>query len=135
VTPTIARWLRIVAEARIQTLWNETQNRFLTLGGDNGLRGFGINQFEGQRSAVLQTELRTAPIRILVTRWGLVAFYDVGGAANSLRTMTLHHDVGGGVRVLIPQASAQLFRFDFSFPLDGPTAGSIRITAGFRSEF
>jgi hypothetical protein len=135
VSPTFARWFRIIAEGRINTLWNETQNRVLTLGGDNGLRGFGINQFEGQRTAVLQTEIRTAPISILFTRWGLVAFYDVGGAANSLRTMSLHHDVGGGIRVLIPQASAQLFRFDFSFPLDGPTAGSIRITAGFRSEF
>ena len=32
--------------------------------------------------------------------------------------MQLHHDVGFGVRMLIPQTSRELFRFDLAFPLD-----------------
>jgi hypothetical protein len=135
VTPTLFGWIRFVNEIRIATLWHETQNRFLSLGGDTGLRGFGINQFDGLRRLVMQSELRTAPIPILFTRWGLVAFYDVGGAAASLKSMTFHSDVGLGVRVLLPQMSSQILRFDFAFPLDGPTRGQFRFTAGFMSAF
>jgi hypothetical protein len=32
--------------------------------------------------------------------------------------MQLHHDIGIGARMLIPQTSRQLFRFDLAFPLD-----------------
>lgn len=135
VSPTLFRWFRLVNEVRLSTLWHNTQNQFLTLGGDNGLRGFGINQFEGQRTLVAQTEIRTAPVPLLFTRWGLVAFTDVGGAAASLKTMKLHADVGMGVRVLIPQMTAEVMRLDFAFPLDGPTVGRFRFTAGFMSAF
>jgi len=135
VTPTLFRWVRFVNEIRIATLWHETQNRFLSIGGDNGLRGFGINQFDGQRRFVVQTELRTAPIPILFTRWGIVAFHDIGGAADTLKTLTLHNDVGLGIRILLPQMSAQVMRFDFAFPLDGSTLGQFRFTAGFNSAF
>jgi hypothetical protein len=135
VTPTLFRWIRFVNEIRFATLWHETQNRFLSLGGDNGLRGFGINQFDGQRRVVMQTEVRTAPIPILFTRWGIVAFHDIGGAADTLKTMTLHNDVGLGLRILLPQMSAQVMRFDFAFPLDGSTRGQFRFTAGFNSAF
>jgi len=135
VTPTLFGWLRLVNEVRFATMWHETQNRYLSLGGDNGLRGFGINQFDGQRRIVAQTEIRTAPVPALFTRWGLVAFYDVGGAADTLRTMTYHSDLGLGVRVLLPQMSSQVMRFDFAFPLDGPTIGRFRFTAGFMSAF
>lgn len=135
VSPTLFRWLRLVNEVRLASMWHETQNRFLSLGGDNGLRGFGINQFDGQRRLVVQTELRTAPVPFLFTRWGVVLFHDLGGAAASLGTMTLHSDLGVGVRVLLPQMSSQVLRFDFAFPLDGPSVGRFRLTAGFMSAF
>jgi hypothetical protein len=135
VTPTLFRWLRVVNEIRFATLWHETQNRFLSIGGDNGLRGFGINQFDGQRRVVMQTEIRTAPIPIKFTRWGIVAFHDIGGASETLKTMTLHNDVGLGIRLLLPQMSAQVMRFDFAFPLDGNAGGQFRFTAGFNSAF
>lgn len=135
VTPTLFRWFRLVNEVRLATMWHETQNRFLSLGGDNGLRGFGINQFDGLRRFVVQTELRTAPVPFLFSRWGLVVFHDVGGAANSLADMVLHNDVGFGVRLLLPQLSAQVTRLDFAFPLDGAGSGGFRFTAGFASAF
>jgi len=70
-----------------------------------------------------------------VLRLGAVAFYDLGGADKSLREMVLHQDAGLGLRFLIPQTSAQLLKFDFAVPFDGPNRGALRFLAGFGSEF
>jgi hypothetical protein len=127
---------RVLLEVRAATLWNETQNRFVTVGGDNGLRGFPINEFEGQRRFVTQVEYRSRALRILLARLGGVAFYDLGGAAESFGSMALHHNVGIGLRALIPQMSPEPFRFDVAFALDGPDAGLPgRIIAGYRQAF
>jgi outer membrane translocation and assembly module TamA len=135
VTPSFATG-RVLLEVRAATLWNDTQNRFVTVGGDNGLRGFPINEFEGQRRFVTQLEYRSRALRILLARLGGVAFYDLGGAAESFSSMRLHHNVGVGVRALIPQMSPEPFRFDVSFALDGPDAGLPgRIIAGYRQAF
>jgi outer membrane translocation and assembly module TamA len=75
------------------------------------------------------------PYPIWVIRLGGVVFYDVGSAADSLAQMTLHHDVGLGLRMLVPQTSAQLVKFDFAVPLDGVNRGHVRFLAGFGSEF
>lgn len=135
VSPSLAGWGRVVAEARGFTRWSETQNRFFTIGSDNGLRGFSIGEFVGQRKLALQVEGRSRPWQLAFFRVGGVVFYDAGGAAASLGTMRLHHDVGVGARLLIPQLSRELMRFDFAFPLDGASAGRVRFLAGFRSEF
>jgi hypothetical protein len=131
-----ARWgLRFVTQGSLDTRWNESQNRFFTIGSDTGLRGFLINQFAGQRRLSLQAELRTMPTPVWVVKLGGVLFYDGGGAANSLAEMRYHHDAGVGVRVLIPQTSRELFRFDLAFPLDGAARGTPRFIAGFESAF
>lgn len=135
VSPTLGCAARIVAEVRVATLLRETQNRFLSLGGDNGLRGFGVGEFTGQRSAVLQVEARTRPVRLGFTRWGAVAFWDVGGTGARAADVALHQNVGLGARVLIPQASSQLLRVDAAFPVGALDLGGYRITAGFESEF
>jgi len=49
--------------------------------------------------------------------------------------MALHQDAGIGVRMLIPQTSAQLLKFDFAVPFDGANRGALRFLAGFGSEF
>jgi Omp85 superfamily domain len=135
LSPTVRRLGRLVAEVRLFTLWEETQNRFFTIGGDNGLRGFAIGEFTGERKAALQLEARSRPWRLAFFRFGGVLFYDAGGAANSFGSMSLHHNVGIGLRTLIPQLSRELMRFDFAFPLDGADAGALRFISGFRSEF
>lgn len=135
VSPSLAGWGRVVAEARGFSRWSETQNRFFTIGSDNGLRGFSIGEFAGQRKVALQVEGRSRPWPLAFFRVGGVLFYDAGGAAASLGVMRLHHDVGVGARLLIPQLSRELMRFDFAVPLDGPSAGRVRFLAGFRSEF
>ncbi|HEY0483016.1 MAG TPA: hypothetical protein VGD37_36095, partial [Kofleriaceae bacterium] len=134
-TPPIADAVRFLAQSSLSTRWHDTQNQFLTIGSDSGLRGYGINEFIGQRYFNLQAEARMLPYPIWVIRLGGVAFYDVGGAADSLAQMTLHHDVGLGLRILVPQTSAQLVKFDFAVPLDGVNRGHVRFLAGFGSEF
>jgi hypothetical protein len=59
----------------------------------------------------------------------------VGGANDALRTLPLHQDAGLGLRLLIPQTSAQLLKFDFAVPFDGVNRGKLRFLAGFGSEF
>lgn len=134
VSPTF-KVARLVAESTIGTRWHDTANSFLTIGSDNGLRGFNINQFAGQRLSGTQVEIRTIPTAIWVFRVGGVLFYDVGGAANTFDSLELHHDAGFGLRTLVPQTSRELFRFDLAFPLDGAEAGHPKFIAGFQSEF
>jgi outer membrane protein assembly factor BamA len=137
ITPTYL-WGRIVALGTVQTRWNDTQNRFYAIGSDSGLRGFIIDEFFGDRLARGQLEVRTMPIPVWVLRAGAVLFYDVGSAADTFREMRLHHDVGIGFRMLIPQTSRELFRFDLAFPLDGTddtAAYRPRFIAGFESAF
>ncbi len=73
---------RLVTEVRGSALTNDTQNRFLVLGGDNGLRGYPINEFDGARSAVWNLEWRTPARRRSCSRAGGMNLpsIDVGGA-------------------------------------------------------
>ena len=71
----------------------------------------------------------------LVLRLGAVVFYDLGDAADTLAQVTVHQDAGLGLRMLIPQTSAQLLKFDFAVPFDGVNRGRVRFLAGFGSEF
>ena len=134
-TPPIADTVRILAQSSLSTRWHDTQNQFYVLGSDTGLRGYQINEFSGQRYFNLQLEARTLPYPIWVLRIGAVAFYDLGGAAKSLAEMPLHQDAGLGIRMLIPQTSVQLLKFDFAVPFDGVDRGHVRFLAGFGSEF
>ncbi|MFN0245500.1 MAG: BamA/TamA family outer membrane protein [Kofleriaceae bacterium] len=128
-------YARLVAEFSFATRWNERVPRFFSIGSDNGLRGFDINEFFGKRVASTQIELRSSPVPLWVLRAGGVLFYDAGGAADTLRNLTIHQDVGIGLRTLLPQTSRELFRFDLAFPLDGAARFSPRFIAGFQSEF
>jgi hypothetical protein len=127
--------VRFLAQSSLSTRWHDTQNRFYAIGSDTGLRGYGINEFIGQRFASFQLEARTLPYAWWVLRIGGVAFYDLGGAADSLDQLELHQDAGLGLRMLIPQTSAQLVKFDFAIPFDGENRGRVRFLAGFGSEF
>ena len=141
-TPTM-NWFRIVAQAEVDTRWHDTQNSLYVIGSDSGLRGYNVNEFisvrnNSSRRATGQVELRTAPVPWWVFRVGGVAFYEVGGVAESLGHMNLFNDVGFGLRALIPQTSRDLFRFDLAFPLQaapGSSAFAPHFLAGFQSYF
>jgi hypothetical protein len=127
--------VRFMAQSSLSTRWNDTQNQFYVIGSDSGLRGFGINEFNGLRDFDAQVEARTLPYPVWVLRIGAVVFYDLGGAAKTLQLLQLHQDAGLGLRILIPQISAQLMKFDFAVPFDGVNRGKLRFLAGFGSEF
>ena len=136
-TPTY-RYLRLVAQATISTRWNDTQNAYLSLGSDSGLRGYAISEFIGQRAVLGQVEARSMPLPFWVLRVGGVVFYEIGGAANSLAHLPVYQDIGLGFRALIPQTSRDLFRFDLGFPMvaaPGWPAWHPQFTAGFGSYF
>ncbi len=137
-TPTLGGKLRIIGQAGFETRWDDRQNQFYTLGSDNGLRGYRIAQQFGDRRFLGQVEARSVPVPFWVLRLGGVLFYDAGSAAASFGQMRMLHEVGFGMRMLVPQTSRELFRFDLAFPLveaNGTPAYRPRFIAGFDSYF
>jgi len=119
--------MRLAARSLWARRYNETNNRFFTVGGDTGLRGYTIADFAGQIRVLNNLELRTFPIRILFARFGGIAFWDFGHAADCYsgcdNPLVLQHDVGMGLRGLVPQLQPYVFRLDWAVPLTGPTRG------------
>lgn len=137
VTPTY-EYTRFVALMTVATRWNDEANRFFAIGSDDGLRGFQINEFAGQRLARGNFELRTVAFPVWVFRVGGVVFYDVGGADDTFGRLKLHSNVGYGFRMLVPQTSRELFRFDLAVPLDDGVRtkrGQPHFIAAFESAF
>jgi hypothetical protein len=144
VTPTYW-YARLVAAMSTATAWNRSLPGLpgpFFLGSDSGLRGYLINEFDGQRLAQGNFEIRSIPTPLWFFRVGGVIFYDVGAVPDTWKTFSaaqhLHHDVGLGFRALIPQSNRELFRFDLAFPLDNGVrtkAGSPRFIASFEQFF
>jgi hypothetical protein len=141
-TPNFPRF-RVVGYAELDTEWHNTQNQYYSVGSDSGLRGYNVAEFRSDRDSnarrfIGQIEMRTTPFALWVLRYGVVAFYEVGGAANTLSTVALYNDVGAGVRVLVPQLNRDVFRLDVALPLqsaaDNP-AFHPHVIAGFASYF
>jgi hypothetical protein len=123
VTPRVRDLFRVVAQASASRLLAERQNRFLTAGGDNGLRGYRIRGFNGQARVLANVELRSMPVALWFARAGAVAFWDVGHAADTFGDLGFRHDLGAGVRWLLPQLSPLVYRLDWAIPLTGATRG------------
>lgn len=144
VTPTYW-YARLVASLSTATAWNRSIPGLpgpFFLGSDDGLRGYLINEFDGQRLARGNFELRSIPTPLWFLRVGAVVFYDVGAVPDTWRTFSVakhvHHDAGVGLRALIPQSNRELFRFDLAFPLDDgerTAAGTPRFIASFEQFF
>ena len=145
-SPNLPRF-RIVAYSELDWEWHNTQNQFYSIGSDSGLRGYNVSEFrsptgDGTHNArrfIGQIEARMTPIPVLhIFRAGAVAFYELGGTANTLSNLTVYNDVGAGLRVLIPQLDRSLFRLDVAFPLQSALnnpAGHPHVLAGFASYF
>jgi hypothetical protein len=121
VTPRFG-FARIVVDAAAVSTYQNYLNRKFALGGDTRPRGYISMAFRGASGAAGSLELRTRSLNILSARVGAVAFYDVGGTGEQLRSgdVTLHQSLGAGVRILFPQLNRQVFRLDWAAPL---TAG------------
>ncbi|MCP4446195.1 MAG: hypothetical protein GY811_12750 [Myxococcales bacterium] len=135
-TPRIAGAFRIVGKADLGIRFRERGNGRFVLGGDNGLRGYLIREFSGQKQFLSNLEIRSMPLRILFARAGALLFWDMGHTADRMEELNMKHSVGFGLRALLPQLQPIVFRFDWAFPLDEESAGYPgRISAGVAQVF
>ncbi len=126
-TPTFL-YGRLLARLDLTARAFDTSNTLVTLGGDNGLRGYASQAFvaTGASSGQGTLEWRTLPLDWRSVHVGLAAFYDAGALAPSLDDVVVRHSVGVGVRLLFPQFNRTVYRIDFGVPLDDE---------GFRVQF
>ncbi len=89
------------------------------LGGNNRLRGYLADEFQGRDVAVFNAEWRTRSVDILSAQIGAAAFYDVGDTPDSLDDLELRQGAGIGLRLLFPQADRIVVRVDWGLPLSG----------------
>jgi hypothetical protein len=138
-SPLFRRLLRVVLSAETDAARNDTQHIRYALGGDTGLRGYIIGEFQGATMVIGHAELRSAPLAVYSQRVGAVLFCDVGDAAPTFSVLQLRTDVGLGLRWLIPQLNSSVIRVDWAVPLvDGieTRAGFPgRASAGFQQIF
>lgn len=135
-SPRIADLLRIVGQVDLGIRLRERGNGRFRLGGENGLRGYLINEFSGQKQLLTNLEVRSMPLRFLFMRAGGLVFWDMGHTADRLEQLSMKHSVGFGLRTLVPQLQPIVFRFDWAFPLAEPSGGFPgRISAGVAQVF
>ncbi len=135
VTPMIGDTIRFAGRIFASTYLRETQNRFFQLGGMTGLRGYPIAEFDGKVRVLGNFEARTSPLPLAFFRFGALVFWDIGHAADRFADLSLHNNVGFGLRALIPQFGKFVYRFDLAFPLQGRNPGTPRFVAGVSQVF
>lgn len=107
------------------------RDRQLSLGADNGLRGYKARAFNGDKRFLLNLEdrIHLADDVYRLISVGAATFLDVGGASTAdlgeLITEDLYEDVGVGLRFAFPRSSGgQVIRLDMAFPLRSAADGS-----------
>jgi hypothetical protein len=113
-TPVLLKSFRFATRVAIEARANDTANTYVTLGANNGLRGYPSQYFNnyGASRVIANFELRTLPLEWQAVHIGAVLFYDVGSVYTKFSTLTPHHAVGVGLRVLFPQFNRRPFSFD-----------------------
>jgi hypothetical protein len=105
---------RFAARGFLELRRHDSQRTNVTLGGDNGLRGYRSQAFValGGDRLLGNFELRTLPLVWKTVHIGAVLFYDVGAVFPRPSAMQLHHAVGIGIRFLLPQFNSLPSSFD-----------------------
>jgi hypothetical protein len=113
-------WVRLVARGSLELRRRDTARTYVSLGADNGLRGFPSQNFaqNGASRLLGNFEVRTLPLKWHALHVGGVLFYDVGSVFAEFRDMRVHHAVGIGLRFLLPQFSRYPFATDAGFSND-----------------
>lgn len=132
-SPVIARAFRVVARLDLDVLLDRARSQPYTLGSGNGLRGHVLSSFRGETRFRGNLELRSTAFSLWFFRIGGVAFYDTGHAADRVQDLRLQHDVGLGLRILIPQVNRDVLRLDVAWDTSGD--GVPLVTAGFSQAF
>ncbi len=127
-TPTVVLG-RLVTRLEWMRQEADTRSNLVTLGGDNGLRGYPTQAFFARDADRIRGNLewRTEPVTLSYLHLGLAAFYDFGSIYTSPDDMRWRQSVGFGVRALLPQFNRFVLRFDIAWALDpgfgGPGVG------------
>ena len=126
ITPRLG-FFRLHIAGTLQLRSRDLNNTRLTLGSDNGLRGFSARTFQGNSLYRINVEARTMALNLWTIHVGGVLFYDAGDTPDTvdgysrmgdrIRT-TLHQDVGIGLRILFPQFNKDVLRLDLGFPFE-----------------
>jgi hypothetical protein len=136
VTPKFGPF-RLHVAGVVQVRRNDLANAQLTLGADNGLRGYPDREFIGHNLYRTNVELRSIAANLWTIHVGGVLFYDGGDAPATLAVASWHQDLGFGLRILFPQFNHDCLRLDLGFPLERPSMGAYtpRFTASFGQAF
>ncbi len=135
-TPSLGGYGRLILATSFTLQTEVEDNERFVIGGDTGLRGYTVGAFRGTSFFRANVEWRSAPQPIYFLRAGLVAFTDVGHAADDIDELSARANVGFGIRMLAPQAAEDLYRIDWAFATRGPGRGFPgRLSIGFRQAF
>jgi hypothetical protein len=112
--------VRFVGSIAFDLRKRDTQNTYVTLGADSGLRGFDTQALKGvgANRAIGNFELRTLPLAWRSVQVGGVVFYDVGSVYANLPDFRAYHAVGAGLRLLFPQFNRYPFTLDGGVSFD-----------------
>lgn len=138
--------LRLHVYGIVQLRARDLDHVRLTLGSDNGLRGFAPRALQGNSMYRLNVELRTLPLNLWTIHVGGVLFYDGGDAppswnlfdqSGTLLRAGYHQDAGVGLRILLPQFNRDVIRLDLGFPFELASGGGYapRFSAEFAQAF
>ncbi len=123
---------RFVMRAYIEMRRNDTLRTYVSLGGDNGLRGYQSQAIAGigTHRMLANFELRTVPIMWQAVHLGGVIFYDVGSVFSEFASMRAYQAAGVGLRLFLPQFNRQPFSFDGAMSFDQPGRFVPTVNAG-----
>lgn len=125
----------IAARIRQQTVWNWIKQRQLVLDNDSGLRGYAVNDLQGDNRLVANFEFRTFPdIEFWIVKLSGVLFYDVGTAwrqNTDLGATRWHNSIGFGFRIENTKTTGpnSILRIDFAYNFDEMRLGEIIFTS------
>lgn len=133
------RFQTLAVHAGLDLGWRLDSTHQLSLGEMNGLRGYGLSEFTGNRRFLFNIEDRIYVWDDLFSLMdvGSVVFYDAGNAwaaASRIAGAGLKHSVGLGLRLAPSRSGSNSpVRIDMAFPLSrqpGRPAWSLSILAG-----
>lgn len=119
----------LVSHLQFDEGWNLDRETQFFADGANGLRGYRLHSFEGNKRLVwnLEHRLFTGREVLQLASFGAAVFFDTGTATPSGRPLKLSEfksDVGVGLRIAISRASTNsILRVDAAYPLNADPRG------------
>jgi hemolysin activation/secretion protein len=134
--------MTLAASSQLDVLRRPDPEAQIVLGGEEGLRGYKLRLFTGNKGLLSRLEARMLLVEDLlrVCSIGVVGFADAGNVwreGQTLRPLEENVDLGAGVRVAFPRSSrGNVLRFDVSYALqDNGFEGPWLISFGSAQSF